>query len=267
MFTRCPRCRTTFAVSDEQLQARGGVVRCGECHNVFRADRYLMDSLPRSGKPVSAGPGVATGASVKGTNAASPQREKRAESVREKLKHPLPTLDELLWGKKRSRIRPVFWALGNILVLVILGAQIIYFYSTELAAVPELRPYIRMACTRMGCTIQPQVDAGLIELTQTRISPHPKYVGVLRLRASLINRASFSQPYPLMEVTLSNRRGALVGRRTFRPEEYLAKKIDKDEFMVPNVIIRAEIEFTNPARQPEGFEIRLLPDPKQLETS
>jgi hypothetical protein len=71
----------------------------------------------------------------------------------------------------------------------------------------------------------------------------------------------------LMEVTLSNRRGELVGRRTFRPQEYLTKKIDKDEFMVPNVIIRAEIEFTNPARQPEGFEIRLLPDSKRMETS
>jgi predicted Zn finger-like uncharacterized protein len=267
MYTRCPQCRTTFAVSDEQLQARGGVVRCGECHHVFRADRFLMDSLPVAGKParVSAKPAVTSSVSTK----TGPRQATEADSEKftEKLKHPLPTLDELLWGKKRSRIRPVFWAAGNLFVLMLLGTQLVYFYSTQLAAVPELRPYIKSACVRLGCIIRPQVDAGLIELTNTRISPHPKYLRVLRLRATLINRASFSQPYPLMEVTLSNRRGALVGRRTFRPEEYLRKKVDTDDFMVPNVIIRAEIEFTNPARQPEGFEIRLLPDPKQLATS
>lgn len=267
MYTRCPRCRTTFAVSDEQLQARGGVVRCGECHNVFRADRNLMGSLPATGKPAGTIARTTVGESTESQKEPRPKKNERPETVREKLKHPLPTLDELLWGKKRSRIRPIFWALGNLLVLTILAAQITYFYSTELATVPELRPYIKMACARMGCIIQPQVDAGLIELTQTRISPHPKYLRVLRLRATLINRASFSQPYPLMEVTLSNRRGELVGRRTFGPQEYLTKKIDKDEFMVPNVIIRAEIEFTNPAQQPEGFEIRLLPDSKRMETS
>jgi predicted Zn finger-like uncharacterized protein len=258
MYTRCPQCRTTFAVSDEQLQARGGVVRCGECHHVFRADRFLMDSLPSTRKPLKA-PAQPDG----GGGAAAGWRER---TVAKKTTGHLPTLDELLWGKKRSRVRPVFWALGNLLVLALLAGQVVYFYSTELAHYPELRPYIRKACARLGCVIRPQVDAGLIELTQTRISPHPKYARVLRLRASLINRASFSQPYPLMEVTLSNHRGVLVGRRTFRPEEYLQKKIQINDYMIPNVIIRAEIEFTNPSQRADGFEIRLLADPQHLVT-
>jgi len=266
MYTRCPQCRTTFAVSDEQLQARGGVVRCGECHNVFRADRFLMDSLPstrKTGKGTGAHPppgGI--------ERRARPRPEKTpVQTEAGKTGSHLPTLDELLWGKKRSRVRPVFWALGNLMVLALLAGQVVYFYSTELAHYPELRPYIKKACARLGCVIRPQVDAGLIELTQTRISPHPKYVRVLRLRASLINRASFSQPYPLMEVTLSNHRGVLVGRRTFRPEQYLRKKNTSGDYMIPNVIIRAEIEFTNPSQRPDGFEIRLLADPQQLVTS
>ena len=257
MYTRCPQCRTTFAVSDEQLQAPGGVVRCGECHHVFRADRFLMDSLPSTRKAVKT---PAPPARRTATN-------RNDQSGTKKVTGHLPTLDELLWGKKRSRVRPVFWALGNLLVLAILAGQIVYFYSTELAHYPELRPYIKEACARLGCVIRPQVDAGLIELTKTRISPHPKYARVLRLRASLINRASFSQPYPLMEVTLSNHRGVLVGRRTFRPEEYLQKKIQINDYMIPNVIIRAEIEFTNPSQRADGFEIRLLADPQHLVTS
>jgi predicted Zn finger-like uncharacterized protein len=264
MYTRCPQCRTTFAVSDEQLEARGGVVRCGECHHVFRADRYLMDALPstvapRKGEPRSSGMGQAA-VDKKSVSESNRPATDSIKAASKKSSSPLPTLDELLWGKKRSRIRPVFWALGNLLVLAVMGGQFIYFYSTELAQYPELRPYIRQACDRLGCTIRPQVDAGLIEITQTRVSPHPKYERVLRLRASLINRASFSQPFPLMEVSLSNHRGQLVGRRTYRPEEYLKKSKDMPLEMIPNVIVRAELEFTTPNLRADGFEIRLIAD-------
>ena len=41
MLTRCPSCATHFRVTPEQLKARGGRVRCGQCQNVFNA----LDSL------------------------------------------------------------------------------------------------------------------------------------------------------------------------------------------------------------------------------
>ena len=41
MKTRCPDCQTTFRVSPEQLKARAGKVRCGQCQSVFNA----LDSL------------------------------------------------------------------------------------------------------------------------------------------------------------------------------------------------------------------------------
>ena len=41
MLTRCPSCATHFRVTPEQLKARSGRVRCGECQNVFNA----LDSL------------------------------------------------------------------------------------------------------------------------------------------------------------------------------------------------------------------------------
>lgn len=41
--TRCPYCESAFAVSEEQLAARGGHVRCGKCFQVFKADQYLLD--------------------------------------------------------------------------------------------------------------------------------------------------------------------------------------------------------------------------------
>lgn len=41
MLTRCPDCATTFRITPEQLKARQGKVRCGECQHVFNA----LDSL------------------------------------------------------------------------------------------------------------------------------------------------------------------------------------------------------------------------------
>lgn len=41
MLTRCPECATHFRVTTEQLKARSGRVRCGQCQHVFNA----LDSL------------------------------------------------------------------------------------------------------------------------------------------------------------------------------------------------------------------------------
>ena len=40
--TRCPHCHTSFRVSDEHLEAAGGVVRCGSCLQVFKATDHLV---------------------------------------------------------------------------------------------------------------------------------------------------------------------------------------------------------------------------------
>ena len=43
MKTRCPDCQTTFRVTPEQLKARAGKVRCGQCQHVFNALDSLLD--------------------------------------------------------------------------------------------------------------------------------------------------------------------------------------------------------------------------------
>jgi predicted Zn finger-like uncharacterized protein len=43
MLTRCPACATHFRVTTEQLKARSGRVRCGECQHVFSALDTLIE--------------------------------------------------------------------------------------------------------------------------------------------------------------------------------------------------------------------------------
>ena len=42
--TRCPHCGSTFRVSETQMAAKGGNVRCGSCLQVFRADLHMVGS-------------------------------------------------------------------------------------------------------------------------------------------------------------------------------------------------------------------------------
>lgn len=44
--TVCPQCQTRFRVTEEQLQARNGDVRCGRCSHVFNARETLLDETP-----------------------------------------------------------------------------------------------------------------------------------------------------------------------------------------------------------------------------
>jgi predicted Zn finger-like uncharacterized protein len=41
--TRCPHCDTTFRVASDQLKLRGGIVRCGTCHEIFDGNASLVD--------------------------------------------------------------------------------------------------------------------------------------------------------------------------------------------------------------------------------
>ncbi len=49
MIARCPGCQTTFRVSAAQRAAAEGLVRCGVCARVFRAELYLIDDEPAPG--------------------------------------------------------------------------------------------------------------------------------------------------------------------------------------------------------------------------
>ncbi|OZG71403.1 hypothetical protein BTA51_20925 [Hahella sp. CCB-MM4] len=51
MLTRCPHCSASFRVSDAQLQAAHGKVRCGACMKVFNASEHLMSEDTAAAPP------------------------------------------------------------------------------------------------------------------------------------------------------------------------------------------------------------------------
>jgi len=273
MYTQCPNCLTIFILREPQLQAHQGLVRCGKCASVFRADQYLLDKLPeRKGEPQDDSGGAEEQLSQteqlgktkrRGSGSKSKPRGHRTstkpkKSIQKREDLDIPTVTELsLLPKPKIRTRPIFWVVGNLILLALLVGQLTYFYRNELVNYPNLKPIVVTFCQQLRCEIHPRRNVALIELTRTAIAPHPKYSNTLRIRSSLVNRAGFTQPFPLMEISLSNKTGELLSRRSFRPEEYLNQSDIVAKGMPPNVAVDTVLSVTNPDKSAVGYEILL----------
>lgn len=58
LLTQCPFCQTTFRVSEPQLQAASGVVRCGSCMEVFLATQHRVILKERPARPQNSEPDI-----------------------------------------------------------------------------------------------------------------------------------------------------------------------------------------------------------------
>jgi predicted Zn finger-like uncharacterized protein len=276
MHTRCPQCHTVFVVQPAQLAARDGLVRCGRCMTVFNAQESRVDkaaeNTPAAATMTQRKPAKKTGGKEKPAAARkagakeapdTPRRRKDTAPRQKTPPEPVSTgpLQLSLPGlAPRLRTRLPFWILGNVLLLSTILAQGIYFYGSELAHLsPALKPALAGVCHVLGCTLTPPQDINLIDLVEARVAPHPKFNKALRIRATLVNRASFSQAFPTMEVTLSDNTGQVVARRAFKPGEYVEKTRVDGELMPPNVAIPVLLDVTHPDNRALGYEIRLLP--------
>jgi predicted Zn finger-like uncharacterized protein len=243
--TRCPHCQTVFRIDDEQLQARGGVVRCGQCQQIFQATRHLID--------VEAKDTTATG-----TDSPPTSKPKKPRKKRRLISAHLPTIDELLGRTPQQRTRTIFWIIGIMLVTSLFLAQIMYFYSDDLSQNRLLRPLIVATCKPFKCKTSLLQDVSNIELADTQIRPHPKFKKALRINATLINRADFAQPYPLIEVTLTENSGRIIARKTFKPREYIRNLGKNNNKMPTNVSVRARLDVTSPGNRAQNYEIQLV---------
>lgn len=202
---------------------------------------------------------------IEPTRADSLRKSSKKRANQDALKQDVTRLDALLEQlplRAAPRQFSPLWIVGGLLLMVVLVAQGTYFYRDQLAAYPELRPYLIDACAEIGCTLRPPYDTGRIELVQpTNIAPHPRYANALRLRATLVNRASVAQPQPLMQVTLTDSAGRVLSRRTFAPAQYLEQRAAAGTDMSPHLAIGALLDLANPDGKAVGYQIDFFSPP------
>lgn len=258
MYTRCPKCQTTFRITAAQLKAREGQVRCGRCQHIFHADTHLVDPPAKKTKSAAAArkraprkpPDIATHAPK--AEPAMPPTDNAAVYA---TTAPLPLL---LTSRPRTRLH--YWLAGcGLLVLLLLAQGLIFYAPVVTREVPLLRGTVDQLCDHLPCRRLPAIDMSRMDLVETEVAPHPRYDKALRIKATLVNRAEFPQPYPLLEVSLIDSQGRLVARRVYPPDEYLSKPETAQQGLPPQLAVKMRLDIISPGAQASGYEVLLLP--------
>ncbi len=247
MQTECPNCQTLFRVTEAQLDTAKGMVRCGFCKHVFNA-RTVNDNQPDN---------------LEGGHQDNLQNV--ALVAENALEHDALSSDDYnetaaneVIGKSPtghySTAATVAWSLAILVLIVSLVAEYIWFNQPELLQDQRLKPLVAKLCTLTECAHLQKRDPTLVEMISRNVYTHPNEENALMISTTLVNHASYAQPYPDVQIDFSNVRGELVASRRFLPEEYLQPDDENAELFQSGTPVAFGLEIRDPGREAITYE-------------
>lgn len=153
--------------------------------------------------------------------------------------------------KKPVWLAMLAWTFGVLALLALFIAQYAYFMREDLAGYTALRPGMEKFCTVVAtfakCDLPLRRDLTQIVKVDSSVTPHPETEDALRINTTLVNKADFPQPYPYLQVTLSDVSGTVIAKRRFHPNEYLRPDTDIRSGMSPHASIPIVLEVATPS--------------------
>ena len=168
------------------------------------------------------------------------------------------TLDSPRWWERRR-----VWIAASVLSALALAGQAIHYNRETLARSEVLGPWVLGTYALLGLEPPTPTDLGAIELRQWGASTDARMPGRLRLRASLLNRAPFAQPYPVLRLTLNDRFGNRIGSRDIGARDYLPGGATGHRLFTAGQRLDAEIVVVDPGKDAVGYEINLCREDRE----
>jgi len=270
MQTYCPHCSTHFRITEEQIDAAEGHVRCGVCDELFNVyeaveahqqQALLNDSNDTIGVDEQLSDISETDPESKNSfNEEALPDDTPAESVKMEVNDDSETVDksddffndddddsldyivpdELRDSKplnQHATAKTVLWSTGILLLISSLALEYIWFNRDQFQQFPSLLNKIESLCTQLECNTLAQRDPAKIKLMSRNVFSHPNEQDVLIINIIMKNNAEFEQAYPVIQIDFSDRRGGIIAARRFYPYEYMP-----DEYL-------AEQSQTNESKQ------------------
>lgn len=142
------------------------------------------------------------------------------------------------------------WSVGILALIILLAAQYVFYMRAELAQNAALHPWLERYCevvkAIVPCALPLLRDVEKIEIHNSAITLHPSLREVLVARLMLLSKADSVQPYPDLQLTLSDLGGQHFAQRRFHPEEYLPPGSDITQGMPRNLLISVTLEIAAP---------------------
>lgn len=163
---------------------------------------------------------------------------------------------QLAWQKPRVRWgRRALWAVLALLALAGLGVQYIAYHFDEMARQDQYRSWFQDICPQIGCKVPSKVDIKLLKSSNLVVRSHPDFQGALVVDAIIYNRASFSQPFPLLELRFADTTGQLIASRRFKPGEYLSGELAGKDEMPPQTPIHIALDILDPGPKAVNYSL------------
>lgn len=269
MKTRCPVCETIFRVTPEQLKVRTGKVRCGQCQTVFNALDSLLDEAtppassilladtPRQVEKITLGEvDILLEAPAETEALAEPLSEADAQALaiasglivpRETTE--IPGYSKWAEGVMSSPALPSHgkntgwpFTLVALLLFLTLSGQLLFHFRSEIAvAAPSLRSAVEAFSGIFGADIPLPHYVELVSIEASDLQADPARSNLLVLQATLRNRATYGQAYPLLELSLTDTQDNAIARRVFQPVEYLSPQNLPDQAFPANADIAVRL--------------------------
>jgi hypothetical protein len=185
------------------------------------------------------------------------KRPRSGASVHDDMLQDLEDDPLHLYSQKRSSGwgRRLFWGLLVLLAAAGLAGQYVAYQFDDLARQDAYRPWFQELCPKLGCTVPSRVDIAHIKSSNLVVRSHPEFAGALVVDAIIYNRATFSQPFPLLELRFADMNGNMIASRRFKPAEYLSGELAGQTEMPSQTPIHIALDILDPGNKAVNYSL------------
>ncbi len=242
---------------NELASARTADATTGEGASVADLDDSVEPRKAPADRPSSSDDDEHRGTSDTG-NRVSVLNERSAQAL-----PPLPAVlreeSDAIAARTAARRRNIGYGLAALALLGLLAVQYVFFMPEDAARrYPQWRGGIESLCVKLGCVLPERRDPTRIRVLSRDVRLHPRYEGVLQIKATLSNAAPFRQPYPRVRFTLFNVNGQTIATRVFQPSEYLGRKVAASARLRPQTPFQVALDVLAPEEAAVSFEFQFL---------
>ena len=260
MYTYCPNCFAIYQLTSEHIDKAAGRTCCSECRKVYRAADYLFEDLGAVRNAIEA-QRASDSQPREATNRYGPidipaLKERGWEMTTEA--RPVGHAPSESWQGRAVSMADIGSGMALGLLVLLLCLQWVYFKRDVLAADVGLRPTMERFCGALHCGLPMRVDLERIGIVERDVRKHPVVEDALLINVAIENRADFVQPYPLFEVSFTDKAGSPVAMRRFSPAEYLGDDIELASGMTPQLPAQVMLEVLDPGTEAVSFQFGFL---------
>ncbi len=235
MYTQCHHCKAIFRVDMKEVTSAQGQLRCGECLNTFNAVDSLSTTVPEKFQSTNAQYSDIEKAHINSMDDWQSSKISQGEQQPRKAPTSKQSTTDNFGSADTTKSNNLFLA-SLFLLTFLLAAQVLYYnpslYSDN---VPKRLPE-------------------KVEMLNYNVFAHPNEAGVLLISGSIKNNAKHAQPYPSLEVSLTDAQSNLVGFSRFTPEEYLSNTTSNTALLPIATPVSLRLKIKDPGNAATQFK-------------